>query len=361
MTNHSSVLPKSAKIPNPLRILIGVINYLFIALVGAYGLSVTGQLLLHYIVGERLKIVAFADTFAHLLWLPALVLFPVCLLLRKRRLSLTLLPAVAAFVFTYGPQFLPRPVTTPAQGEPIRLLTFNILSQTHRFEVTDDILIQADADLVAMQEVSYNARSYFLGTHTLDYPYRAFYATSNAAQGMGILSRYPILEESFWLSDYVPTPRGTLRVVLDGPSGPITIYNAHPSHPGRSGSRFDPKYRGLEIANLLERARAEDVPVILMGDFNMPDISDDYVSITSEYTDAYRTVGWGMGWTFPDPAGGFPTVLDIIPLPRRLTPVFPFLRLDYVFYREGIYATHAEVWPTSGRSDHHPLLVDLQY
>lgn len=352
---------KSLRQPGPGRLLIGVLKYFFKAMIGAYALSVIGQLLLRFLVGEQLTMVAFFNTFAHLLWMPALILLPICLIFRQWRLSAMLIPAVAAFLITYGPQFIPREPPTLAQGEPVRLLTYNVLAQQTEFELTEAIINDIDADIVAMQEISMAGRDTFPDMFADVYPYRAFYATYFTTQGMGLMSRYPILEETFWQSDFVPSPLGFMRVVIDGPDGPLTIYNAHPSHPGMGGSFFDPRYRGLEIADLLDRARDEDGPVILIGDFNMPDLSSDYAAITAEYTDAYRTVGWGMGWTFPDAAGGFPGVLNVVPLPRRMVPVFPFLRLDYVFYRGSIQATQAEVWRTSGQSDHHPLWVDVRY
>ena len=109
-----------------------------------------------------------------------------------------------------------------------------------------------------------------------------------------------------------------------------------------NGSFFDPTTRGREIAELLEESRAEEGLFMMAGDFNMPELSNDYARITQEYdfVDAYRARGWGLGHTFTH-------------------NVVPFIHLDYIFLRDGVDVAEIQVWPSSGGSDHRPVWARL--
>ena len=87
---------------------------------------------------------------------------------------------------------------------------------------------------------------------------------------------------------------------------------------------------------------------LLVRDFNMSDQSADYWRIASRHEDAYRSAGWGLGFTFS-------SLLPHI----GWTPALA--RLDYVFYDESFETLEARVWPHSGGSDHLPVFVTLQW
>jgi len=340
------------------RYWLGVAGYLLRALIGAYGLSVLLHLILNLLIGERWLLIALFNTFAHLLWIPALVLLPLSLLLRQWRLAVLLIPAVAAFLVNYGGQFIPRDATVRAAQAELTLLTFNVMAQRDNFDAITALIREADADIVVLQEISQTAAEALPRLLADTYPHADFHARANPTAGMGLLSRYPIQSAEYWRPvELVPQPLGYQRatIILDGP--PLTLYNAHPSHPGMvPGAFFDPTYRGIEIRDLLSRAADATGSVILAGDFNLPDLTDDYAAITARYQDAYKEAGWGLGWTFPDATGGPPPQLARLPV-GQLVPIFPVLRLDYVFYRGDLRATAAEVWPTSAGSDHRPVRV----
>jgi len=115
---------------------------------------------------------------------------------------------------------------------------------------------------------------------------------------------------------------------------------------------FDPSIRNREIDDILSRLENEAPPVILAGDFNMPDRSDDYRKISARFIDSYRAAGWGLGLTFPYSPGDHPVTQYL-----RLTPL---LRLDYVFHSAEWTTITARVWPDSGGSDHLPVYVALR-
>lgn len=142
--------------------------------------------------------------------------------------------------------------------------------------------------------------------------------------------------------------------MLDVNGRPVTVFGVHPVSPGNTNYDFAP--RSKQIAFLLEQTSQETNPVILMGDFNTEDWSDDYQSLTAKFTDAYKEVNPdSLGATYPD---------DRLPQARinaRLpgwTP--PMLRIDYIFHDAAFDTVEAEVWPGPTGSDHRPLLAVLR-
>ena len=327
--------------PKP-KLLRGTLMMLFQSMVGAYGLSVIAFLLLHFSVGESWRLVAFFNVFAHLLWLPSLLLLPLSLLLRAWLPALLLVPAVLAFGLTYGQQFLPRN-PDPSQGPTLTLLTYNLLAGRGSYDESIAIIRAADAEIVLLQEVGFPIAAQIEAQLSDLYPYMALHPQAEQTAGQGILSRYPIEADTYWRYDWLRFALGHQRAEFTLNGQTITLYNLHPTHPAMSGSFFDPRNRELEIAALLAEMAEIETPIILGGDFNLTELSDDYAAITARYRDAYRDAGWGLGWTFP----------------RWGLPVPPFLRIDYVFSSPAIRALEARVIDAYGSSDHHPLLVRL--
>jgi vancomycin resistance protein VanJ len=320
----------------PLNLLLAGIN--------AYGLSVTVFLLLRWLIGESWSLIALFNSIAHLLFLPAIVLLPLALLLRRRVTTLLVLPALLAFLLGYGAAFMPRSASA-SDTESLDVLTYNMKSITSNFDPLVAIIREANADVVALQELSQPMSEHLAEVLAEEYPYQAMHTFPNdPVPGQGVLSRYPIVDDEYWRV-HLAMQRVTLSV-----NGPLVFYNVHPIMPlSRNG--FD--RRAEEITDLLERARKETSPVLLAGDFNMSDQSADYWRLTARYQDSYREAGWGFGFTFPAEMSMF---RGNPYLPQNLPPL---VRLDYVFHDASYEAVEARVWPTSGGSDHLPVFVSL--
>jgi len=333
-----------------LRLLARAVGNVFIALIGAYGLNLTVFLVLRDLVGERWTLLALFNSFLHLMLIPPLVFMPLCLLLRRRRLALTQLPAVLVFVVSYGPLFIPpsvRAAQISPEAVPIRVLTYNLKSEEDGFELLAGVIDEADADIVAMQEVGEGAANFLATEFADEYPYQAFHPqTGEPIPGQGVLSRYPILSDEYWRI-YL----GHQRVTLDVAGTAVVVYNLHPVQPlVRDG--FDK--RAEEISAGLERTTLETLPTLMVGDFNMSDQSDAYRQITSLYADVWHKVGWGMGFIFPAGAPYFRSI------PGRMPSIpEPLVRIDYIFHDEAFQALEARVLPSSGGSDHRPLFARL--
>jgi vancomycin resistance protein VanJ len=330
-------LNNQRKLPSALTSLRRIVMNLLVAFTGAYGLSVSGFLLLRTAVGETWKVVSLVNNYVHLLLLPSLLLLPLILILRRPRLALTQAAPVALFLTSYGMMFFPRQSESTAGKTPLSLLSYNLKKDNRTPDAAIGIIRQADADIVALQELTPLLAAAFESQLSDLYPYRAFHPHEGYA-GQGILSRYPIDEDSYWRIRL-----GHQRAVINLGSTSITLYNTHPGHPFvREKGFFDSTARTNEINDLLARLGQESNPVLIAGDFNMTDLTGDYSLVAAHYGDSYREVGMGLGFTFPD--FGQPILLA---------------RLDYVFHSLDFQAIEARVWPTSGGSDHRPIFVRL--
>lgn len=322
-----------------------------------YGLVASLFLLLRKPLSEDNKLVSLFNAFAHLLMLPALVLLPLSIVLRRPRVALfQLLPALTFFK-DYNRFFLPRTMIAPANmRRQLKVLTYNIHGEAEILEPMVSILRACDADLIALQELSHEAADCFKADLQERYPYMALYPHPQASRGQGVLSRFPITAENYWQNPHIAKHTlGHLRVQLDVDGRPITLYNAHPIHPGMGDDGFSTRPRGAEIDVVLAQASRDTTPILIMGDFNMTDQSEDYQRITARFGDSFGAVGSGMGFTFPD-LSDFQSLPSYWPLPVRL---FRFLRLDYIFYNADFQPLHAYVWPTAGGSDHRPVFAVL--
>jgi endonuclease/exonuclease/phosphatase (EEP) superfamily protein YafD len=346
ITHHSSLI----------TFLRRILTNLFVALTGAYGLNLTLFLVLRILVGERWAVIGVFNTFAHLMLIPALFLLPLCLLLRRRRLALTQLPAVLAFLFSYGMLFLPRSPAAAANMSAISILTYNLHGDEVIYEPMADLIRTIDADVVAVQELSVVSADHFAESLADLYPYMALHPGDDPTRGQGVLSRLPIASDEYWRTpEYEEFSLGHQRVVLDVNGVPVTLYNTHPVHPAMTGTLFDPVPRAYEIGVILERAAQDSGALVILGDFNMSDQSEDYAHILESYDDTYREIGWGMGFTFPD----FSNPRALPRFLSRTSSFPPFVRLDYIFHNDALLALEARVWPISGGSDHRPLFVRL--
>ena len=341
---------------SPLRQGLGILRYFVVVMAGAYGLNTALLLLLRALVGERWNVIAFFNTFAHLLWLPALFLTPLLLLLRARIAALLCLPGLLAFLFTYGPNFIGSSAAAPAaEADDLTLLSFNLGALVEDFDAAIALIRATDADIVALQELGPQSAAALATAFAEQYSHQALHPHLAVTVGQGLLSKFPVIEDEFWRYEFLPAALGHQRAVLETPRGRLVLYNVHPTHPAMQGSFFDPSWRGREVDDLIARASAETDPVLLAGDFNLTDTTEDYARLAAAFGDAYRAVGWGLGWTFPANSSSLQLTFSRLPA----VPVFPLLRLDYIFAR-GLTPRAARVLADVTGSDHLALWAALR-
>jgi endonuclease/exonuclease/phosphatase (EEP) superfamily protein YafD len=334
----------------------------------AYPVALLITLVLFRFVGEGWWVTSVAMFLPRVAFgLPLLVLVPALLLLREYRLLASQVVALFLLVFPLMGFVLPGP-SPAASNKGFRLLSFNVNSSaTGRDAVFAEIALQ-NADIVLLQESTEWSELHELLK-------RRYPAVVVSTQFL-VASRWPVLSTT----DpprlaYGPDQRSPrfLRHVIQTPLGNVTFYNVHPLSPRenfyalrgdrgftrelRSGRLFagaaaktvedNAALRALQIRAFAEMAVRDEGPVVIAGDINQPDPSPLVAEHLADFRDAFRTGGWGFGYTFPGAA-----------FKGRRTPKRPWMRLDRIFMRGPITATRVTV-ACDGVSDHWCVVADL--
>jgi endonuclease/exonuclease/phosphatase family metal-dependent hydrolase len=181
--------------------------------------------------------------------------------------------------------------------------------QTNTIRTT---LKDSNAAIVALQEFTWAHHNAIASDDELTkrYPYRL--VVPGGADGMAILSAYPIREQGQITSPRHPHAFPILWGRLDiGDNRTVTVVNVHP-RPGHLTflgqtllpNGFDPTIRDEEVAfvrsfikPMLERGEH----VLLLGDFNLTEREPAYRELTAGMLDAHAEVGFGTGHSWrPD-------------------------------------------------------------
>lgn len=164
------------------------------------------------------------------------------------------------------------------------------------------------------------------------------------------------------------------RFEVDAPGGPVAVYLAHLRSPRDALSKYrEAKFwrwtwsgvppgvdegntldfywreQGVIMETLLERMGAESLPVLVLGDWNVPDFGPRYRALTRSFQDAHRVAGSGYGHTFPG---------DV-----KLAAAFwrPWMRIDYLLAdRRHWRVLECQVQDRAGDSQHRGLFARLR-
>lgn len=338
----------------------------FILMSCIYVVMVVVYLLARWLIGDTYWQVSFVNAFAHWFVVPSFVLLPAALLMRMRRVALSLLPIAAIGIVWFAPYFIPKSHPIP-QGETFRVVTLNVWVSNYDVERVGNWIQSTHADLVMLQEISPEYATDVLPNLMRKYPYIARQPDPKRLGDNVTLSRYPIVSSEY-LDLGIPQHPSPLRLVVNTLSGRIAIYNLHLDWPGGQGRTapgvfdrffqsedflqkalgYDESIRNQQIDRLLEIWQQETYPFIIGGDFNLSTSSLTYNALAANLHDAFREGGWGIGGSWP--ASGTHNLPIFIP---------PLLRLDYIWHSDGLRTLNAWQGSPVG-SDHLPLIAELE-
>jgi len=165
-----------------------------------------------------------------------------------------------------------------AARKPLRAVTFNIWHNAGnwpvRLKLIVDVLRAADADVIALQEVLQDSKKnlpnqaetiaaaldgysvHFMSTAPIDAANR---------YGNAILTRLPVLATDTIKLEPLADSRTAIRVRVDHAGRPVDVVNTHLAWQPDQGPM-----RAQQIQGLLGWLPKDDVPLVLMGDFNAP-------------------------------------------------------------------------------------------
>jgi len=272
--------------------------------------------------------------------LPYLAAAPVAVIaLARRHVRLGLVAlAVAAVVLPLGlPEIAARSALPPAArtAPRIRILSWNMYQSNADAVGLDEIVRDADPDVVVVQELSaLNIGAVQSSSALASFPHTL--ATPMAsAFGSGIWSRLPLEDAGKLDVDGLPMTRATILT----PAGPVRLVNVHVLAPLEGGR---PAWE-RQLRLLGEEARRPGPPILLAGDFNATWGHHPFRRLlTTGLSDAAAARGALWAPTWPDG--------------RRLLP--PLLRLDHVLTGPGLVATSYATGPAGG-SDHRSIVADI--
>jgi hypothetical protein len=170
-----------------------------------------------------------------------------------------------------------------------------------------------------------------------------------------LASRYPIRRGESFGHDILPGKGNAQRYELDTPAGVVSFFNIHITSP-RPGLQtvvdhewskvpaavtVNMETRSRESDMISKRAAEIDGPLIVAGDFNLPEDSAIYRRDWSRYTDSHEAAGFGFGYTWH-------------------TQRFGALRIDHILCNGYWRCLRSRVGPDVG-SDHRPVVADLEW
>jgi endonuclease/exonuclease/phosphatase family metal-dependent hydrolase len=231
----------------------------------------------------------------------------------------------------------------------VKVLSFNILhgrttKGNFNLDVLAKLVIDANPDFVAMQEVDYKvnrSKKYDLvtelGWRTHLAPLFAKAMNYDGGEyGEGVLSRFSFLETRNVALPYMPgeEPRAALEIVTVLPSGDtIAFVGSHFAHEGEEG-------RVLQAKKVNEIFSQNRYPTILAGDLNAIPGSEPINILEKVWTPSYNKEN--PGYTFPSDN--------------------PSKKIDYVMFYPGIRwkVLETKIIQDTIASDHCAYLVTLE-
>ncbi len=257
---------------------------------------------------------------------------PVLAVFALLRGSATGMVALVVPVLVWGAMFGELVLPGKGGGEHnLRVLTHNVNASNPDPAATARDVLAANADVVALEEMTPDALKVYEEAFAGRYPYHIKRTT------VGLWSAYPI-EESGSVDIGLSWTRA-LRAQVRTPAGEVAFYVAHLASVRVGSSGFTSEQRNETIRELGRRLAAEKLSrVVLMGDLNGTANDRSLAPITAGLRSAQGAAGDGFGFSWP--------------------AAFPMARIDHVLVR-GVTPTRAWVLPRTG-SDHRPVAADLR-
>ena len=268
------------------------------------------------------------DTFLPWVGVAVPILAVAALVRRSATAAVALLLPAAVWAYMFGNLMIPGKGGGPSD---LRVLSHNVDAANPNPKQTADDLLAADADVMALEEITSADMKVYKAEFAKTYPYTVTRDT------VALWSKYPVAESKSVDVGFAWTR--ALRAEVSTPEGKVAVYVAHLASVRVGTSGFTSGQRNDTIKALGHQIADEKVAgVIVMGDFNGTANDRSLAPLTAGLRSAQGAAGQGFGFTWP--AG------------------FPMARIDHIMVR-GVTPTKAWVMGRTG-SDHRPVVADLR-
>jgi endonuclease/exonuclease/phosphatase (EEP) superfamily protein YafD len=253
---------------------------------------------------------------------------------RRRWRAVAALAAAGAVSALPVLPYLPRvgqETPTVSSAQSIKVLTVNVSYGQFLPRRLLELVREADADVVVVQELTPHAERVLAGLDA-SFPHNRKFP-AEGAYGIGVWSRYEIESGATIALGRLPAIEARVR----GPSGSFTVIGVHLSAPV---TRRRAAARNLQLNELAVRSAAVSGPLIIAGDFNITPYSPyfaDWLEATG-LTDSRRGRTLSPSW---------PTMLRWLGIP-----------IDHVAVNDGFEILSHRRLPNF-ESDHYGALVEV--
>lgn len=315
-------------------------------IVSILGWSYLGSLLiwlgLRSLFFDRFWWLALLNTFAPYLFLPTVILLPLALWSRKKRLVVGMILGCLLFVVLFPPR-LNFP-TVARRDTVLKVMTFNLLWSNQDYLKIAQMIRAMDADVVGIQELQPKELPNLLKAISPIYSYHAIHPVDRF-HTVALFSRLPI--ESVKPLPDPPIERGlqaTIRYGNQRVNVLVTHLTPNNIPLDRLVAETIDRYtrRAAETAFLTKFIPEQTLPTLMLCDCNMTDSSETYHELQKVLKDSFHERGQGIGHTL---------VNSSIP--------FPVQRLDYIWHTGDLQSIKAFVG-SNGGSDHLPVVASFK-
>ncbi|HEY4568932.1 MAG TPA: endonuclease/exonuclease/phosphatase family protein [Kribbella sp.] len=213
----------------------------------------------------------------------------------------------------------------------LRVLSHNVDAANPDPRHTAQDLLGADADVMALEEITPADLKIYKAEFAKTYPYQVSRDT------VALWSKFPVAETKSVDVGFKWTR--ALRAEVSTPEGKVAVYVAHLASVRVGTSGFTSDQRNDTIKALGRQIADEKLAgVIVMGDFNGTANDRSLAPLTTGLRSAQGAAGTGFGFTWPSK--------------------FPMARIDHIMVR-GVTPTKAWVMSSTG-SDHRPVVAEIR-
>lgn len=214
----------------------------------------------------------------------------------------------------------------------LRVLTHNVDADNTDVAGTTEVLLSADADIVALEELDPSGQGDYRESLAEAYPFHVVHGTVGLWSKYEIVDSQPVDIEIGWTR--------AMRAVIETPDGPAAVYVAHLASVRVGTDGFTSSQRDATAQALGSAIDAEEFDrVVLLGDLNGTAQDRSLAPITYQLESTQALAGAGFGFSWP--------------------AAFPMARIDHILVR-GVTATSSWSLDRTG-SDHLPVAADLSY
>ena len=268
------------------------------------------------------------DTFLPWVGLAVPILGAAALVRRSATAGVALLVPVLVWGLMFGDLLIPGKA---GGASDLRVLSHNVDASNPDPKKTAQDLLTADADVMALEEITSADMKVYKAAFAKTYPYEV------ARDTVALWSKYPVSQSES--VDVGFTWTRALRAEVSTPEGKVAVYVAHLASVRVGTSGFTSGQRNDTIKALGRQIADEKLAgVIVMGDFNGTANDRSLAPLTAGLRSAQGAAGQGFGFTWP--------------------ARFPMARIDHIMVR-GVAPTKAWVMKQTG-SDHRPVVADLR-